>query len=186
VNLIKGNRYNWKNQPERLVYIGMCDPRNGHWHQFAKVESPEVVWCEVLASDLHMLEETKDQPMTNITIDRALLERYLGMREGDWVEVGHELRDILAQLAPEVEAESRANDLASTALVTELREELADLKRDAERLDFMIVERAFVDSRRSENGHAEYFVSWPAAFFSQSRAYRNEREAIDAAKQSAY
>ena len=47
-----GDRYNWKNQPERLIYMG----RNGVWHQFAKVESPEVVWCEVLTSDMHMLE----------------------------------------------------------------------------------------------------------------------------------
>ena len=54
-----GDRYNWKNQPARLVYIGMCEPRNGFWHQFAKVESPDVVWCEVLTADLHMLEETK-------------------------------------------------------------------------------------------------------------------------------
>ena len=49
---VPGDRYNWKNQPERLVYMG----RSGVWHQFAKVESPEVVWCEVLTSDLHMLE----------------------------------------------------------------------------------------------------------------------------------
>lgn len=54
-----GDCYNWKNQPERLVYIGMCAPRNGRWHQFAKVESPDVVWCEVQPQDLHMLEETK-------------------------------------------------------------------------------------------------------------------------------
>ena len=59
MNLIIGNRYNWKNQPERLVYIGMCAPRNGQWHQFAKVESPHVVWCEVHPTDLHMLEETE-------------------------------------------------------------------------------------------------------------------------------
>ena len=57
--MIIGNKYNWKHQEERLVYLGMCDPRNGRWHQFAKVESPEAVWCEVLSSDLHMLEETK-------------------------------------------------------------------------------------------------------------------------------
>ena len=59
MQLVIGNRYNWKSQPERLVYLGMCEPRNGRWHQFAKVEAPEVVWCEVLTSDLHMLEETK-------------------------------------------------------------------------------------------------------------------------------
>ena len=37
--------------------MGMCEPRNGRWHQFAKVEEPN----EVLDSDLHMLEETKDK-----------------------------------------------------------------------------------------------------------------------------
>jgi hypothetical protein len=53
-----GGRYNWKNQPERLIYTGMCEPRNGRWHQFEKVDEPGRVWCEVLGSDLHMLEET--------------------------------------------------------------------------------------------------------------------------------
>ncbi len=47
-------RYNWKNQPERLIYIG----KKGSWHQFVKVDQPETVWCEVLDSDLHMLEPT--------------------------------------------------------------------------------------------------------------------------------
>ena len=38
-----GDRYNWKNQPERLVYVGMCEPRNGRWYQFEKVDEPGVV-----------------------------------------------------------------------------------------------------------------------------------------------
>jgi len=54
-----GGRYNWKNQPERLVYMGLCEPRNGRWHQFAKVDAPGVVWCEVLDSDLSRFEETQ-------------------------------------------------------------------------------------------------------------------------------
>ena len=49
-----GDKYNWKNQPERLVYVGTY----GMWYQFAKVENPAKVWCEVLERDLHMLEET--------------------------------------------------------------------------------------------------------------------------------
>lgn len=57
-----GGRYNWKNQPERLVYVGLCEPRNGRWHQFAKVENPAAVWCEVLDSDLRMMEETPQSP----------------------------------------------------------------------------------------------------------------------------
>lgn len=55
-----GRKYNWKNQPERLVYLGLCEPRNGRWHQFAKVETPTEVWCEILDSDLHNIEETAE------------------------------------------------------------------------------------------------------------------------------
>ncbi len=54
-----GGRYNWKGQPERLIYIGYNWSGNGYWHQFTKVEKPGVVWCEVLPADLSMLEETK-------------------------------------------------------------------------------------------------------------------------------
>ena len=51
--------YNWKGQPERLVYLGYHWSGNGWWHQFAKRDEPDKVWCEVLPSDLHMIEETK-------------------------------------------------------------------------------------------------------------------------------
>ncbi len=54
-NFVVGNKYNWKNQPERLVYLGLA----GKWHQFAKVDSPDVVWCEVQTADLQHFEETK-------------------------------------------------------------------------------------------------------------------------------
>lgn len=56
-----GGRYNWKGQPERLVYIGRNrDPGQGRWRQFELVSEPGIVWCEVLDADLHMLEETKE------------------------------------------------------------------------------------------------------------------------------
>lgn len=55
VNMNKGDKYNWKEQPERLVYLG----KEGCWHLFAKIEAPEKIWCEVTDDDLHMLEETK-------------------------------------------------------------------------------------------------------------------------------
>lgn len=54
-----GGRYNWIGQQERLVYIGRKWSGNGYWNQFAKVEYPEIVWCEVLDSDLKMIEKTK-------------------------------------------------------------------------------------------------------------------------------
>jgi hypothetical protein len=33
-------RYNWKNQPERLVYVG----KKGAWHQFELLEKHGEVW----------------------------------------------------------------------------------------------------------------------------------------------
>lgn len=46
--------YNWKDQPDRLIYLG----KHRGWHQFKKIDDPRPVWCEVLDSDLHRLEET--------------------------------------------------------------------------------------------------------------------------------
>lgn len=57
-----GEKYNWKNQPERLIYKGKI----GVWHQFVQVSNPDVIWCEVLEEDLHMIEKTmttKEQKM---------------------------------------------------------------------------------------------------------------------------
>lgn len=51
----RGGRYNWRNQPERLIYVG----KRGSWHRFKKIGDPREVWCEVLDEDLRMLEETE-------------------------------------------------------------------------------------------------------------------------------
>jgi hypothetical protein len=59
-----GGRYNWRSQPERLVYAGLCEPRNGRWHQFELVDKRGTVWCEVSDGDLHMLEETQAEPVS--------------------------------------------------------------------------------------------------------------------------
>lgn len=53
-----GGRYNWRGQPERLIYLGKNWSGNGYWHQFALVSEPEIVWCEVTDSDLYSFEET--------------------------------------------------------------------------------------------------------------------------------
>jgi hypothetical protein len=53
-----GGRYNWKGQPERLIYLGCNFSGNGFWHQFAKVGEPEKIWCEVLTEDLASFEAT--------------------------------------------------------------------------------------------------------------------------------
>ena len=59
--LKQGGRYNWKNQPERLIYMGtkhyFGDRRT--WHQFSLVgDDPETCWCEVLEAELLSFEET--------------------------------------------------------------------------------------------------------------------------------
>lgn len=52
------DRYNWKHQPERLVFIGKRrypgDRR--YWYQFENVDYPGIVWCEIIESDLDCLE----------------------------------------------------------------------------------------------------------------------------------
>jgi hypothetical protein len=61
MKLTVGNKYNWKYEKEpKLIYIGMCEPRNGRWHQFVKVDETDKVWCEVFDGDLHMIEETAE------------------------------------------------------------------------------------------------------------------------------
>ncbi|MBU3577554.1 hypothetical protein [Polynucleobacter sp. UK-Kesae-W10] len=57
-----GGKYNWIGQPERLVYLGFNWSGNGFWHQFALVDSPDKVWCEVLGRYLRLIEETKEHP----------------------------------------------------------------------------------------------------------------------------
>lgn len=57
-NMQIGGKYNWKGQPERLVYLGHNWSGNGLWHQFAEVGSPSEVWCEVLDEQLASFEET--------------------------------------------------------------------------------------------------------------------------------
>ena len=48
--------YNFKNQPERLAYMGKA----GSWHQFKKYGEGFAVWAEVLDGDLWMIEETEE------------------------------------------------------------------------------------------------------------------------------
>lgn len=56
MDMVIGQNYNWKHQPERLVYIG----KEGAWHQFALTDSPNMVWCEVLDTDLKFIEVSDD------------------------------------------------------------------------------------------------------------------------------
>ena len=62
--LVPGGRYNFRLQPERLVYLGvhryLGDRRD--WYQFALVNVPDSVWSELLDSDLHMIVPTPEKP----------------------------------------------------------------------------------------------------------------------------
>jgi len=57
-NLDVGGRYNWRNQPERLIYMGSRLYPDGLWYQFAKVDAPDICWSEVRAEDLANFEAT--------------------------------------------------------------------------------------------------------------------------------
>lgn len=54
-----GGLYNFRHQADRLVYLGKNWSGNGYWHQFKKIGDRREVWAELLDSDLHMIEETK-------------------------------------------------------------------------------------------------------------------------------
>lgn len=80
-----GGKYNWKSQPDRLIYLGRNWSGNGYWHQFKKIGDPRPVWCEVLGSDLHMLEETRSTGAT--------MSEQMNSAVGVWIATTNRLPD---------------------------------------------------------------------------------------------
>lgn len=62
-----GGKYNWRNQPERLVYMGSKRYPNGIWYQFALVESSDKVWSEVRGNELSSFEETLQEKFVSLS-----------------------------------------------------------------------------------------------------------------------
>ena len=54
MKMVIGNKYKWKYENDIFIYVS----KNGNWNLFV-LESTSKIWCEVLDSDLHMLEEVK-------------------------------------------------------------------------------------------------------------------------------
>lgn len=77
MEMIINDRYNWKGQPERLIYKG----KKGLWHQFEKVGEPGIVWCEVLEEDLDKLEKA-EEPVLHKLLDK------LSVASDDYVVCG--------------------------------------------------------------------------------------------------
>lgn len=50
--LVLGANYKFTGGREVLVYVGTYGP----WFQFEKVDEPGVIWCEVLESDLCLID----------------------------------------------------------------------------------------------------------------------------------
>ncbi len=92
-----GNKYNWKHSPEKLVYLGNNWSGNGYWHQFAKVETPELVWCEVLDADLRMIEDTVEKyiPETKFSVDGGLV---FNLRDRKYNGRTHQSNDITVNI----------------------------------------------------------------------------------------
>lgn len=85
-----GGHYNWRNQPERLVYLGKNWSGNGYWHQFALTSKPTEVWCEVVDADLESFEETQAVPVDAAVQEDA--ERWIKREEEavrDYFEVNN-------------------------------------------------------------------------------------------------
>lgn len=116
-----GGRYNWKGQKERLVYLGHNCSGNGHWHQFALVDNPGVIWCEVKTSDLHLIEETEDKElkiMKKINDGGPAFPASWNPDQGVIIEEGMTLRDYFAAKAMcGLIAQSNGSALASDLLI---------------------------------------------------------------------
>ena len=50
-----GSKYNWIGDSKIMVYVG----KKGYWHQFAPVEYPNLICCEVLSSHIQYLEQSQ-------------------------------------------------------------------------------------------------------------------------------
>ena len=53
-SLVIGGRYNFKCQPERLIYVG----KKRAWHQFTRIGYDAFIWSSLLGSEICLLEET--------------------------------------------------------------------------------------------------------------------------------
>jgi hypothetical protein len=54
MRLVIGNKYKWKHDAKQMIFIG----KYGYWNQFS-LDGSQKVWCEVLDSDLHLMEEVE-------------------------------------------------------------------------------------------------------------------------------
>lgn len=54
MKLVIGRKYKWKCDDLVVVFIG----KYGCWNQFSK-DGSKNVWCEVLDTDLHLMEDVK-------------------------------------------------------------------------------------------------------------------------------
>lgn len=73
--LVVGGFYNWKNQPERLIYLGRKQFGWQFLHQFALVDSPQEVRYEVTSGYLSYIEETGRAEQDLVEINKALEDR---------------------------------------------------------------------------------------------------------------
>jgi hypothetical protein len=112
--LIVGGRYNWKNQPERLVYLGKHQdhPQCRGWFQFAKIEEPEKVWCEVREEDLASFEETgkvfkswTEEDLASFEETQKTEARKSGLRSASMARLGAIIADLGAQVMASARSE---------------------------------------------------------------------------------
>lgn len=116
-NISVGRRYNWKYQPERLVYLGKV----GYWHQFAKVGDPSKVWCEVTDLDLIHFELTpfKEQikHLYGKALDKAVPDTWSYLTSDQVEKVVEIFADLLIRESIEVVDRNTASPNGAHALI---------------------------------------------------------------------
>lgn len=70
--LVIGNSYRWQFQKEELVYLGEKYSGNGYWHQFAKKENTDIIWCEILDGELKLIIEYKPTIENELEFERSI------------------------------------------------------------------------------------------------------------------
>lgn len=93
-----GDRYNWKNQPERLVYIGLCEPRNGPWHQFAKVENPNGCGAKFCAAICTCSKKPSKVAKMNSQVNKEKLTQIADHLQLLIEDLGDEGRDVDSEI----------------------------------------------------------------------------------------
>lgn len=92
------------------------------------------------------------------------------------------LREEMTELWKRIDKfQSQSHGITALAEIERSRAEAEDLRKDSARMDFMVAQRALIDSQNGTESPTVYRVCWPSESRQQADWYPSERDAIDAA-----